>query len=150
MRKVLVLVLSALIGGALAQDSDGWQHTLSPAFSEPFDFVQMPWPDGLAKAAGIEACWPDEQPPFFGADWRYWCYDLGVMNARSVHPEVQVGFMEGGVIRMMADIFLDPFNDGTGEQADALFRDEDGQIYYRYWLFQYGEHAFVGLATGPR
>lgn len=138
------MFLTALLGVGVAQV--GWTHELAPAFAAPLDVLMLPWPVGSVESVDVTGCWRDEQPPFLGANWRFWCYSVPG-NASDAAATLEAAAADAGLLRTPVYEGAAWFMSGDGEQARGGMWNAERTFEAKYYTFQYDGQAFVGLAA---
>lgn len=139
--KVLVAAGLLLVGAATAQQP--WQHTLTPAFPEPFDMLELPW-DVQVESRDITACWPEENVPYYGVGVLFWCFEVHGAPIFDLGQAISRALPEAG-----HQMFLISSSSTQGTyQYSPLTGPDD--LVVAYWVFrQDGDSALVAFATHP-
>lgn len=141
MRKLLIVLMLSAISAALAQNNAGWQHTVGPVFGEPFEDVLLPWPAEAVQLAEIKDCWRENEPPFLGSGYRFWCYSVADTGGQPPLSPLDAAFRDAGYDGFLMSTWL---MTRDGLHGEGAFRRDETRM--RAFLFTWDDATFIGLA----
>lgn len=139
-----MLLVAALMLSASAQDT-GWQYEVHPAFHPPFDNLLLPWPTGTVESVNVSECWRDEAPPFYGSEWRYWCYTVPATH-QAAADAVDAAFTDAGA-NVASTSGAGAYTRTGWVEYGTRWEPHDNTSRTRYWIFNYDGQTLIGLAT---
>lgn len=141
-KMISVLLIGVFTASAAAQD--GWAHTVQPVFNEPFSDVLLPWPADVVEQVDVRVCWVNEEPPFLGSEWRFWCYAMPSSVSSAPLVALDAGFKDAGYSGTLVGEWMPQENGSLGFGSYAA--PEDGGPR-RVYVFERGGTLLVGLAA---